>query len=328
LTRSPPIDDKGENPAHAGLLDLAEVFPVFPSPRGCNTQGAKALFVQTIDRIARKMGTRRPKSRPLDPSISSPPHGWVLKREFSDAGRHVYIPVHPLKTGEKPEKAEVRRAVKFLKEAGARDGKKLGWLAQEYVPTIASVGELRFMCVGGNPVRVVITNKHPKGHRLAGETCSVEGIKTMLSLEGIQFVFQPPFLLTSSHELHRSLVKRGGTVNEATVFEPNQTARSSKIVIGALERFVKDFLRYLVEGEGPDSSFRVFCRVDVGIFVAETGEVSYFVNEVESGITTSLWVADGQYTAGQVGMTIAEPLKGWIAAEQARIRVRAQQIVF
>jgi hypothetical protein len=79
-----------------------------------------------------------------------------------------------------------------------------------------------------------------------------------------------------------------------------------------------------MDRDGPNTSLRVFCRVDVGIFIDPAGKVSYFVNEVERGITTSLWVSDGQHTVGQVGETIVRPLKRWIATEKGRVGIGAQ----
>jgi len=58
------------------------------------------------------------------------------------------------------------------------------------------------------------------------------------------------------------------------------------------------------------------------LFVDPGGKAWYFVNEVERGITTSLFVGDGQHTVGQVGMDVARSLKPWIATEKGRVGVR------
>ena len=89
-----------------------------------------------------------------------------------------------------------------------------------------------------------------------------------------------------------------------------------------MQRFVRVFLKHLADKDGPNSSLQVFCRVDVGIFVKSPNVVSYFVNEVERGITTSLWVGDGSRAAGIVGTGVVPPLKRWIAAEKIRLDVR------
>lgn len=69
----------------------------------------------------------------------------------------------------------------------------------------------------------------------------------------------------------------------------------------------------------PNGGLDVFCRVDVGVYV-KSGTVSYFVNEVERGISTCLWAKSGTAAAGPVGTTMIEPLKRWIAAENERIK--------
>jgi len=77
-----------------------------------------------------------------------------------------------------------------------------------------------------------------------------------------------------------------------------------------------------MDPDGRNSSLRVFCRVDMGIFVDPEGKASYFINEVERGIATSLFVGDGQYTVGQVGMDVARSLKPWITSEKGRVGIR------
>lgn len=118
----------------------------------------------------------------------------------------------------------------------------------------------------------------------------------------------------------RSLVRDNKQLRESDVFPTNQRAQDVKQAENELNDFVTKFLKCLVKAEGErNSSLQVFCRIDVGIFAKAPNTVSYFVNEVERGITTSLWVTDGNHTAGMVGMTIVQPLKKWIAAEKVRI---------
>jgi len=77
-----------------------------------------------------------------------------------------------------------------------------------------------------------------------------------------------------------------------------------------------------MDSDGHNTSLRVFCRADIGVFVDPGGKAWYFVHKVERGIATSLFVGDGQHTAGQVGMDIARSLKPWIATEKSRVGVR------
>lgn len=140
--------------------------------------------MQTLDLVARKMGTARPRTVPWDPELQAPRYGWVLKREFGDATKQVYFPGHPLEDNEGALRSEMKRVRAFMGRVRAEGGpEKTQWLAQEYVPALASLGEFRFMCVDGEPVRTVVTGRHDK--LSAHETWSQEGIKTMLSLEEI-----------------------------------------------------------------------------------------------------------------------------------------------
>jgi hypothetical protein len=159
LTRPhrPPFTVVGsiENKELNGLVELAGAFPVFPSPQGCMSHGAKVAFNRRLDTIAETMKMRRPKTKAVA-DTTTPPHGMVLKREFSDASRDVFIPDPKLS-----EEAGIEHAVKFITErTRANPEDRSLWLAQEFVPFL-SIGEVRFMCVGGSPIREVLTGKFP-----------------------------------------------------------------------------------------------------------------------------------------------------------------------
>ena len=146
----------------------------------------KVDFVQTLDFIARRMGTTRPRSKPWYPKVQEPPLGWVLKREFSDQGRHVYIPSRQ-SDNERAVRLEKKRVEEFILDAEAnKDPENMRWLAQEYVSTLASVGEFRFICVNGEPVRVAITGKFGNPETKNSELWIMEGFRTMLSLGEIK----------------------------------------------------------------------------------------------------------------------------------------------
>lgn len=115
--------------------------------------------------------------------LKNPPYGRVLKREFSDFGRDVYIP----DLAEITQQAEIQRAADFIKGRMA-EGKndECSWLSQERAPFL-SVGEIRFMCVGGVPVRETVTGNHPMDHpRLPGEPWSYERNDSLKTLAALQ----------------------------------------------------------------------------------------------------------------------------------------------
>jgi hypothetical protein len=126
------------------------------------------------------MGTGRPATKKLD-DLERPPYGWVLKREYSDTGRDVYIPSQAAS-----EDLGTKQAATFIKDrvAEAKDD-DCSWLCQELVPFLAS-GEIRFVCVGGTPIREVVTGTHQPGHADAGHTWSYEGNDCLKMMSDLQ----------------------------------------------------------------------------------------------------------------------------------------------
>lgn len=117
----------------------------------------------------------------------------------------------------------------------------------------------------------------------------------------------------------RKLVDEGTDLNERTAFNSNFGTAEKKIAKEKLDAFIKDFLARLIILDGENSSLRVFCRVDMSIYVDEGGRVSFFVNEVERGAITALWTCDGPSAVGHVGSDISWPLARWIFEEKVRL---------
>ena len=109
-------------------------------------------------------------------------------------------------------------------------------------------------------------------------------------------------------------------LDQDTMFDSNMGSAERGLAKRRLKEFVMEFLAHPQELNGKNSTLGVFCRVDVGIFANKNRRVSIFVNEVERGITTCLWVIDGTGSeAGLVGTDMAYPLAKWITEEQLRI---------
>jgi hypothetical protein len=158
-----PSKISARNKARQAFLALGDAFPIFPSPQGCDKHGAKVPFNATLGKISREMGMRRPESTELV-DLENPPSGLVLKREYSDTGRDVYIPSLQLKL---PRDQGTREAAAFIKERmTANKNDNCLWLCQELAPFLP-IGEVRFMCVGGAPIREVVTGRHPQNHPTA-----------------------------------------------------------------------------------------------------------------------------------------------------------------
>lgn len=120
----------------------------------------------------------------------------------------------------------------------------------------------------------------------------------------------------------RLQVKQGRQLDEKLVFPPNRTAQEVDEAKTEVKNFVKLFLEHLIERDLENGGLDVFCRVDVGIYESGPDMVSFFVNEVERGITTSFWGRDGAHAVGIVRSTLVEPLKCWIAKEKAKFAAR------
>lgn len=126
--------------------------------------------------------------------------------------------------------------------------------------------------------------------------------------------------LTRVHVYFRQLVDKGEELTEQNSFNMNRGTMEMEVARTKVNEFVQDFLSRLVALEGEISSLSVFCRVDMSIFVGPDRRVSYFVNEVERGITTCLWVSDGPGVAGHIGADLAWPLAVWINAKKVRLQ--------
>lgn len=109
-------------------------------------------------------------------------------------------------------------------------------------------------------------------------------------------------------------------MTEQNSFNMNRGTAEMEVARAKVNDFIQDFLSRLIALEGENSSLSVFCRVDMSIFVDRDRKVSYFVNEVERGITTCLWVGDGPSAAGHIGADISWPLAGWINAKKRRLQ--------
>lgn len=117
----------------------------------------------------------------------------------------------------------------------------------------------------------------------------------------------------------RRLVDGGVTLTEANAFDSNLGTDEKDATKAKYRGFVTEFLKRLISYDGNNSSLRAFCRVDVSIFVDENKTVSFFVNEVERGLTTCLFSTLGSNGIGHIGTDFAWLLAGWIDEERERL---------
>lgn len=167
------------------LLELATCFPVFPSPSGCRSHGRKGELALKFDVIAKEMGTARPVTKYGWDPTSEPPDGMVLKREYSSCSEYVFLP-KPSQTRASSNEAdrERKRCQRWIrKHLDAEGAVSYKWMAQEYVPTLRTVGELRYMCIGGEPARVTITSKCKTSEH---DTSYLDNIDTLILLKDMR----------------------------------------------------------------------------------------------------------------------------------------------
>lgn len=116
--------------------------------------------------------------------LKNPPCRWVLKREYSDTGRDVYVPSFAPKLS---DSQEIKKAAAFI----ARQNRKAEddicfWLCQEHVPFLP-IAEFRSICIGGTPVRDVVSGRYPKDHHgNPGMLWFREGMDTLKMLSTLQ----------------------------------------------------------------------------------------------------------------------------------------------
>lgn len=108
-------------------------------------------------------------------------------------------------------------------------------------------------------------------------------------------------------------------LTEANTFDSNLGTDGKGLTRARYRGFVAEFLKRLISSDGSNSSLRVFCRVDVSIFVDKDRKLWFFVNEVERGLTTCLFSTLGTSGIGQVGTDLAWVLAGWIDEERKRL---------
>jgi hypothetical protein len=107
--------------------------------------GLKHDLVEKLDSIAGSVtGTKRPKSLLLQAN-ENPPLGWLIKREYSDAARHVIFPRNAKSVAAYEESGDYR------------------WFAQEMVPLLRQWGEIRIIFLNKIPLYAVLTTPSKNG---------------------------------------------------------------------------------------------------------------------------------------------------------------------
>lgn len=79
--------------------------------------------------------------------------------------------------------------------------------------------------------------------------------------------------------------------------------------------FVKNTYHHLVNCErkkmGGPSTLEVFCRMDIGLFLKDDGNLGYFVNEVERSLTCGLWTRNLEVDSNLLARNFSTALVRW-----------------
>lgn len=147
------LDDEGRKFYITALSAISRRMPVWPPVDESVQFGHKATIIEMLDRAARIVTkTRRPISEILTDRhtlpLSTTENPQVLKREYSEGGGHVQLPV-------KVQKTTPRFLEKLLQDPER-------WVLQQYVPYLQRFGELRVFIAGGRIVQTVCTVKRNK----------------------------------------------------------------------------------------------------------------------------------------------------------------------
>lgn len=111
-----------------------------------------------------------------------------------------------------------------------------------------------------------------------------------------------------------------GSFDDDDVTRAAQTIEERDAATAELHEYAFEVFNKLVAEGGPASTLKVFCRIDIGYWLGPEGKLSFFVNEVESGPTMSLWIFGGVDIAGAMGAEITRSLGPWVSLERERIK--------
>ena len=124
------------------------------------------------------------------------------------------------------------------------------------------------------------------------------------------------YLIDMPDVFHRALQEES-RLSSQTAIETNTEVSIMERALGRkeFETFVMETYHHLVNCErkkmGGFSTLEVFCRMDVGLFLKDDGNLGYFVNEVERGLTTVIWTRGLEVDFNIFAGTMATALIRW-----------------
>ncbi|TDL13817.1 hypothetical protein BD410DRAFT_846594 [Rickenella mellea] len=262
------------------IMDIRKKVKVWPEPDQLIQIGDKFKFIQRLEDIARNVTrSKRPQTTLLkrDDDI---PSDRVVKRSNSGNGNSVFMPCdgRPPLTWDDLESPDT----------------DMQWFTQSLVVPLRDNGEWRVILVGGKPLYTIHTLNQSKADRSPNWW---------------------PELVTKFYTLKQlSALSQRGRLATTKLFKPVGAHPEG---VDEFYSFVTDTLNALappdeqnIEGNS-SSSLRVFCRMDIGVFVdSATNQASYFVNEIEASMNAGVW--NGLKGVDLVGDSFATPFSEWL----------------
>ncbi|TFK17191.1 hypothetical protein FA15DRAFT_711058 [Coprinopsis marcescibilis] len=263
------------------LAKLSEGITVWPNPSEMYIRSSKIRLNHHLRYASLSLGKDPPQSIVL--ADEEEEKQWlqricvqgfqaVLKRDFSDCGKHVFLPGSSYGDSEKRMK-EIRKeeARYWDRQTGAPlGGKSLlfprpKWLVQPYVRELTQCVEIRVFIIRGNVLRVVST--------------------TPLGGPGDGFSWEEPLLPPIANLDDDQVLNWGVRKSSASVADASREWELE--AVNYLDKLI-----LVEERKHPlRSGLRLFARMDMSIYKsAADGKYHYFVNEVHRGTSTD-WFA-------------------------------------
>ncbi|KIK78106.1 hypothetical protein PAXRUDRAFT_28688 [Paxillus rubicundulus Ve08.2h10] len=277
-------------------LRMMQSLIVWPPPKQLEHAGWKLTVISNLTFISKSsVPSYSPSTMRLNPGDLVPENA-VLKRSHSDSSTHVIMP------------SETRKREWSYLMAQAPGGEF--WMAQDYMPYLATFGEWRVFIIGGTIIQVVHTHRGCNGHWHGVQ------VSSYWSLEELTYVFFIGPVFTILMSIHSKKLLIPGITTEEIVNPDQGTDSERRHAKKEFEAFTMNIWRNLVLTEkamiGGSTSISIFCRLDVGLTMKDSYAM-YFVNEVERSLTTSLWMSampDGLH--GIFADTFAATLHDWL----------------
>ena len=303
------------------LKNLCRQTIVYPSPDQMVLRGSKLYVIDQLRQIARKVThTDYPEvvliDNPQHPSLADRP-GVFMKRSFSDSAAHVlrvcsaeaavHLPAMVADTKAFYDHDSVRR-INVVPE----------WFGMAFVPEMSQKGEIRAFFIGGHLTHIISTTPSDRNLTIT----QVFALTPLLHLSYV--VLHTRFLF-----IH-SIVHRKTEGQPATATPSTAELHDSHLPSYLQDQGSEDFKKFVTQtyyglihtdeqilDKGQVSDFRVFCRVDVSVYMDMAGVYHFYVSEVAATHKAGLFLAYTHNQAPRIATDFANAFRALVAFRRA-----------